>query len=309
MPVLVRNGECRAATHTPTVRNVEDRHVAKGNNGNLLQHFVESELAVTLTDGMLEKRFYTVFTHGMAPFEPCEPLAPEEPPELRNLLKALPTLDASWAEESGIPVLKAYKRLQATEEHFPNSAEVVASVLGDKSILRGEICEQKAEFAEQLQQMWDMSTVNVRKGSWRDAVRHISAPDGQDAPWIFSMDPYRFKEREFLDIQDDGYLDQHDLITLKPVVSGHFNTGARGVACIFSYQMQPEEALAFENSVHELCKMLGEEVNFEVESTFLPTPSEGTCEHVAAMIAEDTTLLRNVKGRWAKCLDAIRAVI
>lgn len=283
--------------------------MAKGNNGNLLQHFVETELATTLTDGMLEKRFYAVFTHGMAPFEPCEPLAEGEPAELRSLLKVLPGFDASWAEESGFPVLKAYKRLQASETNFPNSAEVVSSVLGDKAILRGEICEQKPELAEELAKMWDVSTVNVRKGSWRDAVRHIAAPDGQDAPWIFSMDPYRFKTREFLDIQDDGYLDQHDLITLKPILSGHFNTGVRGVAVIFSYQMEPGEALSFENSIHDLCKMLGEEVNFEVESTFLPTPSEGSCEHVAAMIAEDLSPLLKIKARWKQCLEAIRAVI
>jgi hypothetical protein len=283
--------------------------VAKGNNGNLLQHFVESELAAFLTESQIEKRLHAVFTHGMAPFERCEPLRPDEPGELRALLEALPSLDERWAIESGYPVIQAYKRLGATTDRYPNSAEVVAAALGGKTALRGEICERDESRAEELARTWGVSGVNVRTGSWRDAVRHISCPQGQESPWIFTMDPYRFHPREFMDVQDDGDLDQHDLVALKPVIAGHFNSAQPGVAVIFSYKMEPSDALAFENAIHDFCVMLGGAVNFEVSNIFLPTPAAGAAEHVAALIAEDAKLLERVKSRWAGCLDAIRAVI
>jgi hypothetical protein len=282
--------------------------VAKGNNGNLLQHFVECEMASELTQQMLTKRLHVIFTHGMAPYEKCEPLPPGEPGELRDLLKALGGIDEGAIEALGFPVLLAYKRLGATEDHFPNSAEVVASVLADRAAIAGEICENDATRAAGLTDAWGMSSMNIRQGSWRDAVKYLVAPAKTDTPWLFAMDPYAFKQREFLEIEDDGYLDQHDLLTLKPIVTGHFNTGARGIASVLSYHMLPAEALAFESALIDFCHMLDEGVHFEVSNCFIPTPSREGAEHVAALIAEDSDLIERVRTRWKGCLEAVRVL-
>jgi len=46
--------------------------MAKGNNGNLLQHAVEAELAVRLSRDA-KTPLQVLFTHAMAPFEHFEP--------------------------------------------------------------------------------------------------------------------------------------------------------------------------------------------------------------------------------------------
>ena len=46
--------------------------MAKGNDGHLLQHAVEAELAFTLFDRGGGNGLYLVLTHGMRPFEPFE---------------------------------------------------------------------------------------------------------------------------------------------------------------------------------------------------------------------------------------------
>ena len=44
--------------------------MARGNDGNLLQHTVEAEIIAALTAGMDPPSLYLVCTHSMAPFEP-----------------------------------------------------------------------------------------------------------------------------------------------------------------------------------------------------------------------------------------------
>ena len=55
--------------------------MAKGNDGNYLQHCIEVEAAVRLAQADPSGRLHVALTHGMAPFEKLE-----EPNVERNLL-------------------------------------------------------------------------------------------------------------------------------------------------------------------------------------------------------------------------------
>lgn len=48
------------------------RHtVAKGNDGNYLQHSIEVAIAWQLVTRIAGSRLHIALTHGMAPYEPC----------------------------------------------------------------------------------------------------------------------------------------------------------------------------------------------------------------------------------------------
>jgi len=47
--------------------------MAKGNDGNLLQHWVEADLAARLHGMAKDASFHVALTHGMAPFDSFEP--------------------------------------------------------------------------------------------------------------------------------------------------------------------------------------------------------------------------------------------
>jgi hypothetical protein len=107
--------------------------MARGNNGNYLQHSVELAAARRLMsqDGHL----HLALCHGMSPYEPCDP--PRRGQDRRLLLAAL-----AQAEQSPRPgeaaIIGAYRALSATLARYPNTGELVASIT-DRRRLSGGI--------------------------------------------------------------------------------------------------------------------------------------------------------------------------
>ena len=63
--------------------------MAKGNDGNYLQHSVEVAIALHLAKLSTQGALYLALTHGMAPFEPCDaPLVGQSRGLLRTALEA-----------------------------------------------------------------------------------------------------------------------------------------------------------------------------------------------------------------------------
>jgi hypothetical protein len=104
--------------------------MAKGNDGNLLQHGIE----LAAVSAIASKPLWLTCTHSMAPRESCP-----EPNRDRRLRHWLNT-------QFGTPsVAAAYRLTNATLDSYPNTSELIAATFGDENI-RGdlfEVCEDK----------------------------------------------------------------------------------------------------------------------------------------------------------------------
>ena len=136
--------------------------MAKGNDGNYLQHSVEVATAVHLAAKHREGRLHIALAHGMAPFEPCGELpSGQARAQLRDVLHAAqqpPTVGES-------PVVAAYRPAKASLDHYPNTGELLRRVIGSDRLSDG-ITEVDSQKYAQLRQVWSGSRVTPVRSSW-----------------------------------------------------------------------------------------------------------------------------------------------
>ena len=207
--------------------------MAKGNDGNYLQHSIETEAAVRLAQMDAEGRLHIALTHGMAPFEPFETTKSEL---ARKLLKeALKESGEPRREECDErPVVTAYRKTQASEKHYPNSAELFRAVIGTEKLSGGitEICPKKYN---ELAGTWCCSSVNPVCSSWREGNSPggvLSCPDDLQTPWLFTMDPMTYSEKG---AADDNKLRRCDIGLLSDALRRYVGSGKPGIAALFVY--------------------------------------------------------------------------
>src|SRR5437899_2313368 len=99
--------------------------MAKGNDGNLLQHAVELGLGDILSRERSGCRLHLVHTHAMAPYEAFG----EDRGGLRGALDAVLDRGRGSAIGSDPVLVRAYRACSANDQHFPNTAEVLAAIL------------------------------------------------------------------------------------------------------------------------------------------------------------------------------------
>ena len=163
--------------------------MAKGNDGNYLQHGIEVSAAHALLDKSSTRRLHVVLAHGMAPYEPLDP--PRPPREFRRLRDALcAAAQPPKADESLI--VRAFRDTWARATHYPNSAELLRSVVGTDRLSGGitEICEQKIPSACRVVG-WNRDRTRLRVlarsiGSWTGprlpnrSRQSVAVHDGSD---------------------------------------------------------------------------------------------------------------------------------
>ena len=140
--------------------------MAKGNDGNYLQHCIEVEAAVRLAEMDAAGRLHIALTHGMRPFEPFEKRKPSTRDGL--LLKRLE--DSKKQPQAEEPALvKAYRKTRASDTHYPNSAELLRAVIGAENLSGGitEICSKKHKC---LSAAWLDTNVKTACCSWRGKI-------------------------------------------------------------------------------------------------------------------------------------------
>ncbi|HYB95020.1 MAG TPA: hypothetical protein VEC39_08610, partial [Vicinamibacterales bacterium] len=101
--------------------------MAKGNNGNYLQHAVEVDAAVRLAAMHPLNRLHIAFGHGMAPFEPTD-VSPTPP--ARDLLLSALNQSFSGPNPSDSTLVSAYRKTNASLAKYPNSAELLRQTMG-----------------------------------------------------------------------------------------------------------------------------------------------------------------------------------
>lgn len=222
--------------------------MAKGNDGNYLQHCIEVEAALRLAHTGPDGRLHISLTHGMEPFErigapnrsahrllygALREAAGEPQCNEREIVKAY---RASWKRQAYRPghadPIETLKR----EKHYPNTAELLRTVIGTDR-LSGGIAEKCAVKHEALVQAWSVSSVVVAHSSWRKQLGAGSAlgcPKGLDAPWLLSMDPMTYSDSGD---KDDANLNRSDLGLLERTLGGYLDSGQPGIACFFVYKM------------------------------------------------------------------------
>jgi hypothetical protein len=263
--------------------------VARGNDGNLLQHGVEAELANALAP---EGTLHLVCTHGMAPSESWE-----NPGRNRRLLHWLG--QAAGPPNPNEPaVVRAYRTRNVSPEAYPNTGEIVAALLG-RDGLTGFISEKDLQKHDRLRQAWNATGITPLLGSWRQHLGVIQAVV-PNRPWLFSMDPMTFfpdRARE----EDDNRLYPVDLYgLLRPIWEDFFESGQPGAVALFCFELQRGPGIdryeLFRETTQAFARNLGAQIqNFEV--------SYGN-PHVGAVLTKTPGLLDIVADRWQTLHDA-----
>ena len=222
--------------------------MAKGNDGNYLQHCVEVGAAAHLMQAYPDGRLHVALTHGMAPFERIdEPNgnahrllygalreAASEPK--RNEREIVTAYRASWKSQAYRPdIEKLFDELK-TGKHYPNSAELLRAVIGTNR-LSGGITEQDEAKHKKLAAAWDGSGIAVARSSWRKQLSRdgaLGCPDHLNRPWLFSMDPMTYAENG---VSDDANLNRSDLDLLVPALQRYAASRQPGIASLFVYSV------------------------------------------------------------------------
>ena len=210
--------------------------MAKGNDGNYLQHCIEVEAAVRLAKmDTKKKRLHIALTHGMAPFEPFEVSLNQPKPGLCRRLLRCKLKESKKPRQSDEPaVVDAYRKTKVSEKCYPNSAELLRAVIGTDN-LSGGITEIDSENHMQLANAWSCSNVKTVCSSWRKEIPEgiLACPNDLRTPWLFTMDPMTYSEGG--DKHDN--LNGSDIGILSCALSRYFSSGNPGVASLFVYKV------------------------------------------------------------------------
>lgn len=212
--------------------------MAKGNDGNYLQHSVEVAVAARLMDS---NGLHVALAHGMAPFEEFETKLCDPAPGLaRSRLKAALGLAGKEPQEDEPAIVTAYRCANASVQHYPNSAELLRTI--GNSGLRGSVVEVCPDKHRALVKAWPPgSSMRVCRNSWRGEVGQggaLSCPDGLQAPWLFSMDPMTYKSGRG-DDDDNLYESDHDRVS--DALASFVRSGQPGIATLFVYNVWKEK--------------------------------------------------------------------
>ncbi|MHA1794974.1 MAG: hypothetical protein ACTSUK_02595 [Promethearchaeota archaeon] len=272
--------------------------MAKGNDGNLLQHTIETELAKLLSDNG-NKKIQIVLTHGMAPYE-----------EIKGrkfgktfLATALKKSQEKPDENSNdyLPVVfKAYAKCHASKNHYPNSLELIAKIIGEDNV-KCDIFEIESWKIGCLECYWkDNDNIVIHSCSWRQDIGNIDIV-GKDVPCLISMDPYQYKNS--CRKRDDGGLYKSDSCLIKCILKKLANKKVDGALSIFSYSMKKNEMENFFYAMSEIRNQNDE--NFKL--AFLGFKNRNRY-HVCALFAtksqngSGTDYIKKITNTWVKNL-------
>lgn len=209
--------------------------MAKGNDGNYLQHSIEVALGAWLVSRTGVPRLHIALTHGMAPYEATDSLPSGQ---TSKLLRAALRRSQQPRSDGEPVVVSAYRVAGATLQRYPNSGELLAALIG-RDRLCGGIAETNREKQAALSAIWSGSRVRIGSGSWRTEVGAggvLACPESLCMPWLFASDPMTYHEEGS---GDDDRLHGDDVDRLSQALAQFVETGQPGAACLFVYAVRP----------------------------------------------------------------------
>jgi hypothetical protein len=227
--------------------------MAKGNDGNYLQHSIEVALAWQLVSRAAGNGLHIALTHGMAPYEPTGSVP-------NGQAKALLVGALAHSRERRIdgeaPIISAYRATEAKLDRYPNTGELLASVIG-RNRLAGGIAETNPDKQALLRAVWSESSVKIGSHSWRIETQSagvLDCPESLSMPWLFSSDPMTYHEDG---AADDDQLYRADFDRLAQVLTKFVETGKPGAACFFVYSVRPDVRPLFWSFAEALAGRVG----------------------------------------------------
>lgn len=259
--------------------------MARVNHGNLLQHAVECDVAGRLAEGAVGLRL--VATHAMAPWEPPHGAADAaEGRILADLLGTIACMPPGAGDAAPVPVVRAYARAGATPARYPNTAELLAALVG-REALQGMLCEVAPEAVLALAEAWAGTDVRVEGRCWRDALAAgaLLPPADLDRPWLLTLDPYTWKhDGECTKATRGPFLLRADLEALRPILAAHAHTGWAGACLIFVYGVDPSHASAFRRAALGLADRVG------LARAVVGVPAREGTRHLCAVLSTEPDL-------------------
>ena len=273
--------------------------MAKGNDGNLLQHAVETKIACELAGPADLPGLYLACTHAMQPFDPLE-RRHEKHVEGRRRFEAWWERATHQTHSEGVepPILIAYRRCRAEDPLlYPNTAQMVSSLLG-RNRVRSLLIDRNDGMRGYFDN-WSLGrAIRVYLGkSWRDRLQSLHAPQDLDRPWLFTMDPMKYwPDNE----KDDDDLHPNDVDRLASVVASFVTTGQPGVFAAFCYSMigRTDRRSDFRRWAQKLAHQTA------VHSVYLKFVDIAELGHIGALISRDPRLLETVHDHWTEIRDA-----
>ena len=264
--------------------------MAKGNDGNYLQHCIELEAAVHLAKKNAERRLHIALAHGMAPFEAFEvPFDGRKADGTCHKLLKKNLADSKKPPQADEPVVvKAYRKTLASDRCYPNSAELLKAAIGAGK-LSGGITETCLKKHKSLSSGWLNTSVKTACASWRQELHPegiLACPGNLQTAWLFTMDPMSYIENGN---GDDDYLHRCDIGILSRALSRYFNSGNPGVAALFVYgvgKQNDDRQYQFWKFVTELREHVVDNLSehFLVAASYFSLPHRGGNRNMAGLI-------------------------
>lgn len=184
---------------------------------------------------------------------PWEPLRGRIRGQSRRLLDAALTAASLPAKPHEPPVVAAYRKTRASTSRYPNSAELLRTVVDTSKLSGGiaEVCDTKYKV---LADAWAGSRVVPVHSSWRDEVSpggRLATPNDLGTPWLFSMDPMTYADN------GDDCLRPPDLDSLSGALSRFVESDKPGIATLFVYAVRPATRPRFWAFANELASRIG----------------------------------------------------
>jgi hypothetical protein len=278
--------------------------MAAGNDGNLLQHWVEADLAARLLGADTRRPLHVVLTHGMSPFEKFK----ERKTGFKRLDGWLAVAELARANlPPNLPaVVRAYATCAASADHYPNSAEVLAALVGREN-LRGVVTEYEQAKVADLNSAWSGHSLRVLPGSWRKNRAHYACPKSLAVPWLLSMDPMTFlPDPDDGPSPDDANLRPSDLKLVGPVLKQYLGSGQRGAAVIFCFSLRPSfptkpDSLDYRRFFKENAAAFARGLGCACGFCEVPLSNA----HVGAIFSADSNLITAAVTEWENRRDAV----
>jgi len=204
-----------------------------------------------------------------------------------------------WLQQSKQPqaedepaVLRAYRLLNASDQRYPNTGEIVSALL-TRTKLTGFISEVCQNKIVSLRNTWRSTDVVPLIGSWRKHLGtfHACVPI---RPWLFTMDPMSFyPDRDAS--EDDNRLYPFDLYaSLRPLWETFFSTNQPGAASVFCFELVRGPGTNRYQLFLETTAALAR--NLDVQVAYFEV-SYGN-PHVGAVFSRDRGLLNTLESSW-----------
>lgn len=234
--------------------------MAKGNDGNLLQHACELAAMRALVRTGVSKAFQLYCTHAMAPREAFGAGSTSAGgAQLRRALNLAAASNSPLPPGTRLdssPLVEAYAAVQASDTSYPNTAVLLqgeASRLGVE--LTATLVDRDPVNARGLRLPFAAPQFQVLQGDWREHLSSLRVPK---SPWLLTMDPYTFADKA-----SAANLDASDLRQVASVVERFVRRSEfPGVVSVFCYGLNAAARSLFFDAVAEsfgqyACDFLG----------------------------------------------------